>query len=163
MKLTRYDAHIIILFLFALAANLHFGKITLEQSLFLYGLGLAFEILFSKAFIYNKELEQSPLTLYKIDVNLTFALGWLSVSYFTMIVAGIFQNILGWDLFVSAIIGGLIVGNILEQIFLGLGLWKYNDEHWMNKTGFKIYKIPILVRTGYANIGIIIYLTTKYF
>ncbi|MBT3879852.1 MAG: hypothetical protein HON76_07240 [Candidatus Scalindua sp.] len=162
MKLTRYDAYIFILFLVALSFNLHFGKISLTQSFLFYSIGLAFELLLHKAFIYNKELEQSPLTLYKLNVNLTFALGWLSVAYLTMTVSGFFHNSFGWNLFFAAVVGGLLVGNILEQIFLGLKLWAYNDEHWLNKFGFKIFKIPVLVRLGYGVVGTVVYLVTKF-
>ncbi len=163
MKLTRYDAYVIILFLVALASNLHFGRVTLTQSILFYAVALAFEFFLDKAFIYNEELKQSSLTLYKTDVNLTFALGWLSVSYFTMILSCFFHNSFGWNLLFATIIGGLLVGNILEQIFLELKLWVYNDEHWAMKFGLKIFKIPVLVRLSYGVVGTVVYLVTKYY
>ena len=74
--------------------------------------------MFNTIFIYNKELNYSPFTLYKVDVNLTVALGWLSIYYFTILVAGIFLGIFGWNLFISAVAGELVVGNILGHVLL---------------------------------------------
>jgi hypothetical protein len=80
-----------------------------------------------------------------------------------MIVSGFFHNSFGWNLFFAAVVGGLLAGNILEQIFPELKLWAYNGEHWLNKFGFKIFKIPVFVRLGYGVVGTVVYLVTKYF
>ena len=118
-----------------------------------YPLGLFFEYTTRNAWIYNESLQKSPLHFH--GFSLLNPIGWVGVVLFTSTYATRFFD---GNLGAYVIMGG-ILGNLLEQFFLYLGLWKYNEKNWIvtifTSTPIMIFKIPLAVRSGYLVFGAI--------
>ena len=110
-------------------------------------LGLFFEYATRKAWLYHKSFSDSPLKFSTFSwLN---PLGWVGVV--------LFATALSNGSLYSYILWGGVVGNLLEQFFLALGMWVYNKEHWavtlFTRRPLFVFKIPIAVRLGYFIFG----------
>jgi len=163
MKISRNEYQILFLFAFAISLQFLLNPFTWLELGVLYAMGMAFEFLTQDAWDYNPDLKDSTFTYPGKDVNFIFGLGWVSVVLTGYTIGTMFP----FGEFWSLVAGIFITGNILERLFLALGLWTYNEEHWSVTlwTGKPIMTdigIPVSVTQGYINIGCLAALIVKY-
>ena len=149
-RISVYEYQILVMVLLAIIfSGLEGLKITGQVILVAcyFPLGLFFEYTTRKAWLYHKSFLHSPLNFSTFSwLN---PLGWVGVVLFTTALSN--------GSLYSYILWGGLVGNLLEQFFLALGMWVYNKKHWAvtlftNRPLF-VYKIPIAVRLGYFIFG----------
>ncbi|MCK5736361.1 MAG: hypothetical protein KAH21_07780 [Spirochaetaceae bacterium] len=158
-QISVFEYQILIMVLLSFGISHFFGLQTRTQVLILviyFPLGLFFEYTSRKAWNYNKAFLSSPVKFSSFSwLN---PLGWVGV----VLLATAFSN----GTLLNYVLWGGLVGNLLEQFFLALGVWTYNEDHWIvtlftGKTTF-LYKIPMAVRSGYFIFGALYWVIDRY-
>ncbi len=159
----KYEYAIMTLFALGLIPQFCYLHLSFPAFVVFYYFGMTFEFTTEAAWNYNPLLLNSTFTVRDRDVNWIFGLGWQATLIFGLSLGQLLQQTLltHWHPIWTASIGLGIVGNILEWVFLKLGLWKYNEQYWITTlwTGKPVMvgPIPIAVRIGYFGMGVIVY------
>jgi len=165
--ISRLEWVILLMFAIAMTVDYFFLHLGYTRLSILYFLGMMFEFFTEAAWDYNPVLYKSTFTLRDRDVNWIFGLGWVGTLVLGLSLGKLFLD-LDMPAWIASALGIGIVGNIMEEIFLKLGLWKYNEKNWIVSLGLKkslmIGKIPLTVRLGYFLLmGTLIPFAVKYF
>lgn len=163
--LSHLEKKILLLFVIGFAIGGPYLHFPFSTWVLLYVFGMSFEFLTEPAWNYNPILYKSTFTLRDRDVNWIFGLGWqatlalgLSLGKWFEQTFTLMQTLPNWCL---ASLGLGLVGNVMEQIFLKLGLWEYNLNNWIctiwTRHAIMVGRIPLAVRLGYFGMGAIVW------
>lgn len=161
-RITRYEWQILSLFLLSIIVNVSYFHMHIVTFIVFYLFGILFEFITEPLWDYNPELHQSPFTLRSKDINFLFGLGWCAIVILSLSIGVLLTTWIPSAL-LCAVIGFLVIGNILETLYLYFGLWTYNTSHPMLRFPpvlgryIEVFTVPLSVRLGYAVNGIVAY------
>ena len=180
--LTRFEIYILIMVIFSIILQINFHQLKWLTFIILAALGIIFEFLTKDLWVYNEELYKSPFTFAdnflfglirltkRYDINLIFGLGWSALIVISYTVSSIIQNFihLKYPVILDLISFG-IIGNLAEQFYYSVNLFRYNKTHPMLKFPMfigkyiEVFNIPLMVRLGYfTTLGLMVYVIVRF-
>lgn len=163
LKISRLELWVLLLFGAGLLVNAISIQLAAGTLVILYLFGIAFEFLTDDAWHYHPSLRLSTFAAPDRDVNWILGLGWVGALILGIVAGRALFGLLGWpsDSIWAAVVGLGIVGNLLEQIYLALGLWSYAYDHWICRMllpkAVVLLDIPLSVRLGYFWMGAVVW------